>query len=61
LARILYVKRFRLQGPWNFSTLHMQVVALAKPGENVEIEQHFLNKRLKVMTAYFGELVNAHF
>jgi len=38
-----------------------QVVSLAKPGENVEIEQHFLNKRLKVMTAYFGELVNAHF
>lgn len=39
----------------------LQVVSLAEPGEHVEIEQHFLNDRLKTMTAYFGELVNARF
>ncbi len=39
----------------------MQVVNLADPGEPVEVEQHLLNNRLKTLTAYFGELVNAEF
>ena len=34
-----------------------QVVSLIKPGEAVEIEQQFLNNKLKTFTAYFGELV----
>ena len=39
----------------------MQVVSIASEGEPVEIEQHLLNNRLKTLTAYFGELVNAEF
>ena len=39
----------------------LQVVNLAGEGEPVEIEQHLLNNRLKTLTAYFGELVNAEF
>ena len=37
---------------------HTQLVSLVPPGQHVEVEQHFLNKKLKTMTAYFGELVN---
>ena len=33
-----------------------QMVKLGGTGSNVEIEQHFLNGKLKTMTAYFGEL-----
>lgn len=40
---------------------NLQVVSLASPGRHVEIEQHYLNNRLKTLTAYFGELVNAEF
>jgi len=39
----------------------VQIVDLALPGESVEVEQQFLNKRLKTLTAYYGELVNADF
>ncbi len=42
-------------------TLPLQVVSLAAPGEHAEIEQHYLNGKLKTLTAYFGELVNAQF
>ena len=38
-----------------------QLALLAGPNGSVEIEQHFINKKLKTMTAYFGELVNAEF
>uniref|UniRef100_A0A8D0BUD5 Trimethylguanosine synthase n=1 Tax=Salvator merianae TaxID=96440 RepID=A0A8D0BUD5_SALMN len=34
-----------------------QVASLAGPGGKVEIEQNFLNKRLKTITAYFGDLI----
>ncbi|XP_073440084.1 LOW QUALITY PROTEIN: trimethylguanosine synthase [Dendrobates tinctorius] len=34
-----------------------QVASLAGPGGQVEIEQNFLNKKLKTMTVYFGELI----
>ncbi|XP_068381448.1 trimethylguanosine synthase isoform X4 [Eschrichtius robustus] len=34
-----------------------QVASLAGPGGQVEIEQNFLNNRLKTITAYFGELI----
>ncbi len=39
----------------------VQVVSLACEGEPVEIEQHLLNNRLKTLTAYYGDLVNAEF
>ena len=31
---------------------------MVEPGEPIELEQHFLNRKLKTMTCYFGELVN---
>ncbi|XP_059971738.1 trimethylguanosine synthase [Mesoplodon densirostris] len=34
-----------------------QVASLAGPGGQVEIEQNFLNNRLKTITAYFGGLI----
>ncbi|KAG8570816.1 hypothetical protein GDO81_011433 [Engystomops pustulosus] len=34
-----------------------QVASLAGPGGQVEIEQNFLNKKLKTMTVYFGDLI----
>ncbi|KAK3579149.1 hypothetical protein CHS0354_022171 [Potamilus streckersoni] len=34
-----------------------QLVSLAGPGGKVEIEQNFLNKKLKTITAFYGELV----
>ncbi|XP_032078913.1 trimethylguanosine synthase [Thamnophis elegans] len=34
-----------------------QVASLAGPGGKVEIEQNFLNNRLKTITAYFGDLI----
>jgi trimethylguanosine synthase len=38
-----------------------QVVNLTGLEEDVEVEQHFLNSRLKTVTAYFGELVSPHY
>ena len=37
----------------------LQLTSLAGPGGCVEVEQHFLNKKLKTMTAYYGELVTS--
>lgn len=37
--------------------LSVQLAALAGPGGSVEVEQHFINSKLKTMTAYFGELI----
>ncbi|NXQ34159.1 TGS1 synthase, partial [Alaudala cheleensis] len=34
-----------------------QVASLAGPGGKVEIEQNFLNNKLKTITAYFGDLI----
>ncbi|XP_075682348.1 trimethylguanosine synthase isoform X2 [Rhinoderma darwinii] len=34
-----------------------QVASLAGPGGQVEIEQNFLNKKLKTMTVYFGDFI----
>ncbi|XP_023045915.1 trimethylguanosine synthase isoform X2 [Piliocolobus tephrosceles] len=34
-----------------------QVASLAGPGGQVEIEQNFLNNKLKTITAYFGDLI----
>ena len=36
-----------------------QLIFLAGPGGKVEVEQNLVNKKLKTMTAYYGELVNA--
>ena len=44
--------------PHTHTHIHTQLVSLVPPGQHVEVEQHFLNKKLKTMTAYFGELVN---
>ena len=38
-----------------------QLVSLAQAGETVEVEQHYLNKKLKTITAYFGELVSSYY
>ncbi|XP_027876699.1 trimethylguanosine synthase isoform X2 [Xiphophorus couchianus] len=35
-----------------------QVASLAGPGGKVEVEQNFLNNKLKTVTAYFGHLIN---
>jgi len=35
----------------------MQITVLAGPGGRVEVEQNLLNKKVKTLTAYFGELV----
>ncbi|XP_060133788.1 trimethylguanosine synthase isoform X1 [Zootoca vivipara] len=37
-----------------------QVASLAGPGGKVEIEQNFLNNKLKTITAYFGDLIKKH-
>lgn len=34
-----------------------QLLSLAGPGGKMEIEQNFVNKKLKTITAYYGELV----
>ena len=34
-----------------------QLTSLAGPGGKMEIEQNFLNKKLKTITAYYGELI----
>ncbi|XP_072267290.1 trimethylguanosine synthase isoform X2 [Pyxicephalus adspersus] len=34
-----------------------QVASLAGPGGQVEVEQNFLNKKLKTLTVYFGDLI----
>ncbi|NWR97698.1 TGS1 synthase, partial [Motacilla alba] len=34
-----------------------QVASLAGPGGKVEVEQNFLNNKLKTITAYFGDLI----
>ncbi|KAM9789924.1 trimethylguanosine synthase [Neosynchiropus ocellatus] len=36
-----------------------QVVSLACPGGKVEVEQNFLNNKLKTITAYFGTLIKS--
>ena len=38
-----------------------QLLSLAAPSGKVEIEQNFLNKKLKTITAYYGELVEEVF
>nr|XP_033507275.1 trimethylguanosine synthase isoform X2 [Epinephelus lanceolatus] len=35
-----------------------QIASLAGPGGKVEVEQNFLNNKLKTVTAYFGSLIN---
>ncbi|XP_022089690.1 trimethylguanosine synthase-like isoform X1 [Acanthaster planci] len=35
-----------------------QLASLAGPGGRMEIEQNFLNKKIKTVTAYYGELVD---
>ncbi|XP_036412042.1 trimethylguanosine synthase [Colossoma macropomum] len=36
-----------------------QIASLAGPGGKVEVEQNFLNNKLKTITAYFGSLIKA--
>ncbi|PIK36078.1 hypothetical protein BSL78_27096 [Apostichopus japonicus] len=36
-----------------------QLAALAGPGGSVELEQNFVNHKLKTVTAYYGELVSS--
>lgn len=40
-------------------SIHVQVASLAGPGGKVEVEQNFLNNKLKTVTAYFGSLVKS--
>ena len=40
------------------SCVLFQLVSLAGPGGNVEIEQNLLNRKLKTMTAYYGDLID---
>ena len=42
---------------YDFLLFHFQVASLAGPGGQVEIEQNFLNNRLKTITASFGDLI----
>lgn len=35
-----------------------QLSSLAGPGGRVEVEQNLLNRKIKTLTAYYGELVN---
>ena len=35
----------------------VQLVSAVSSEESIEVEQHFLNKKFKTVTAYFGELV----
>jgi len=35
-----------------------QLVRLAGPGGQVEIEQNFVDKKLLAVTAYFGEVIS---
>lgn len=41
-----------------FFIVLLQLVMLAGPGGQVEIEQNFLDKRLVAVTAYYGELIH---
>jgi trimethylguanosine synthase len=36
-----------------------QIASLAGPGGRVEVEQNFLNNKLKTITAYFGNLIKS--
>uniref|UniRef100_A0A3B4AGA6 Trimethylguanosine synthase n=1 Tax=Periophthalmus magnuspinnatus TaxID=409849 RepID=A0A3B4AGA6_9GOBI len=36
-----------------------QIASLAGPGGRVEVEQNFLNNKLKTITAYFGDLIKS--
>ncbi|CAL8317479.1 unnamed protein product [Gadus morhua 'NCC'] len=36
-----------------------QIASLAGPGGRVEVEQNFLNNKLKTITAYFGGLIKS--
>lgn len=36
-----------------------QVTSMAGPGGKVEVEQNFLNNKLKTVTAYFGSLISS--
>ncbi|TSO25256.1 Trimethylguanosine synthase [Bagarius yarrelli] len=36
-----------------------QIASLAGPGGKVEVEQNFLNNKLKTITAYFGSLIKS--
>lgn len=36
-----------------------QIASLAGPGGKVEVEQNFLNNKLKTVTAYFGSLIKS--
>ncbi|XP_053738716.1 trimethylguanosine synthase isoform X2 [Synchiropus splendidus] len=36
-----------------------QIISLACPGGKVEVEQNFLNNKLKTITAYFGSLIKS--
>lgn len=38
--------------------MFLQLTSLAGPGGKVEIEQNLLNRKLKTMTAYYGDLVD---
>ena len=40
------------------SGIFSQLMSLAGPGNKVEIEQNLLNKRIKTMTAYYGDLID---
>lgn len=43
----------------NSVCLSAQIASLAGPGGKVEVEQNFLNNKLKTVTAYFGSLIKS--
>ena len=40
------------------NTDYQQLVSLAGPGKHVEIEKNILNKQVKTITAYYGDLID---
>lgn len=40
-------------------SISQQIACLAGPGGKVEVEQNFLNNKLKTVTAYFGSLIKS--
>lgn len=42
-----------------FISFFLQIASLAGPGGKVEVEQNFLNNKLKTLTAYFGSLIKS--
>ncbi|CAM2106638.1 unnamed protein product [Caretta caretta] len=59
-ASVLMISHFALlcyKSSCCHGLLDLKVASLAGPGGQVEIEQNFLNNKLKTITVYFGDLI----